>query len=280
MSSEKQNADWRLMTFYSCPKESNVDNIANHITGISIQTPCTRAKAVETAVRDIKALYHNSESIRPYELQYDPKVERLLDVDFNAIAELSKETIFFCMFNAEDRVTDHISERRKQAPTPPNRPKKLLRFEEFPDWLRKNIKIVPSGCWIWIGRINENGYGHITYEEERWPAHRLVYSFSAGYLENQFLLRHECDNRMCVAPHHLIPGNVYTNSDDVIARDRTDLKKFGRPMLLDHHLRLKEVRQIRIEYYIHDRPIRSIAREFKTGDNMIKSIVNYKIQFR
>ena len=280
MAHTQKTADWTVMTYYTCPKKPSIEGISFIIGGISRQSPCTREQALENAISDIRSKYEASDEIEVFELQYDPKIDRLVNVDFEAIKNLPENTVFFSLYNSNDKAIDSGIERRKQAPIPPRRPTKLKAFEDFPDWIKKKIVVIPSGCWLWTGSINEQGYGKLTYEEESWPAHRFTYCYSAGYLDSKFLLRHECDNRMCVAPHHLIPGNVYTNADDVISRDRMNTKKFGSSMFLDESLILEDVREIRIKYFVNERPIRSLAREYKIGDNMIKSIVNFKIKFR
>lgn len=68
----------------------------------------------------------------------------------------------------------------------------------------KNICYEPNtGCWLWIGTINEEGYGKF-YRKTKWKtdsAHRISFGFNYGYLPKE--LDHLCRMRNCVNPQHL-----------------------------------------------------------------------------
>ena len=69
-----------------------------------------------------------------------------------------------------------------------------------------NIKISICGCWEWQGRIH-NGYGCCStpsYDgSTRW-AHRISYALFNGPIAEGMHIDHNCRNRICVYPGHLV----------------------------------------------------------------------------
>jgi len=60
-----------------------------------------------------------------------------------------------------------------------------------------------SGCWLWFGACNENGYGIITRDKENIKAHRFSYERSKGAIPEKWEIDHLCRNKSCVNPDHL-----------------------------------------------------------------------------
>jgi len=60
-----------------------------------------------------------------------------------------------------------------------------------------------SGCWVWMGRILESGYGQIGYKGKQIPAHRLAYLLFKGDIPEGMHIDHLCRNKACVNPDHL-----------------------------------------------------------------------------
>ena len=57
-----------------------------------------------------------------------------------------------------------------------------------------------SGCWLWLGKINNQGYG---WAGKRGSAHRALYIALRGPIPNGLILDHKCRVRCCVNPDHL-----------------------------------------------------------------------------
>lgn len=55
-------------------------------------------------------------------------------------------------------------------------------------------------CWTWRGAMR-NGYGSVNGHQ----AHRIVYEMEIGFIPFGHDLHHQCSNRGCVNPYHLIP---------------------------------------------------------------------------
>lgn len=71
---------------------------------------------------------------------------------------------------------------------------------------RFNEKWIPepySGCWLWTGSTQKNGYG--TLNVNRWPtlAHRFSYEFHVGVIPPRITIDHLCNTPACVNPNHL-----------------------------------------------------------------------------
>ena len=61
-------------------------------------------------------------------------------------------------------------------------------------------------CWVWLGRINDQGYGVCLRKVKgihTVSAHRISYLLCKGEIELGVELDHLCKNRSCVNPNHL-----------------------------------------------------------------------------
>ena len=64
-------------------------------------------------------------------------------------------------------------------------------------------------CWLWLGTINDNGYGcfSMSVNGKRFSkrAHRVSYELIVGPVQEGLDLDHLCRVRNCVNPNHLEP---------------------------------------------------------------------------
>lgn len=58
-------------------------------------------------------------------------------------------------------------------------------------------------CWLWVGRIDHGGYGHLKFLGEHVKAHRMGFQLGIRMLDRSEHLDHLCNIRSCVNPQHL-----------------------------------------------------------------------------
>lgn len=85
-----------------------------------------------------------------------------------------------------------------------------------------------DGCWIWCGERDsllslapgKQPYGRFKIAGKRYAAHRVAYRLTKGAIPIDLLVRHTCDNGLCVNPGHLLVGDTQDNMDDCVSRGR------------------------------------------------------------
>lgn len=127
--------------------------------------------------------------------------------------------------------------------------KKRTLAERF--WEKVDIREwEPGSCWEWRGTPGPSGYGVIgrgSKHEGLILAHRAAYELTQGPIPSDgpgyhgWVVRHRCDNRLCVNPSHLELGSQADNVEDSRLRG-------GVPRGVGHHnarLTPDKVRRIR-----------------------------------
>ena len=67
-------------------------------------------------------------------------------------------------------------------------------------------------CYLWRWATFSNGYGHFVVGGKNVLAHRWYYEHLVGPIPRGLTLDHLCGNPLCVAPLHLEPVDIQTNS--------------------------------------------------------------------
>jgi hypothetical protein len=83
-----------------------------------------------------------------------------------------------------------------------------------------------TGCWNWTLSTYGNGYGQARHQGTGYLAHRLAYETWYGPIPDGLLVRHTCDNKLCLNPEHLLLGTHEDNSADKLARNRNTRDHF------------------------------------------------------
>ena len=63
-----------------------------------------------------------------------------------------------------------------------------------------------NGCYLWLGSVDEEGYGIITHRDRTLHAHAVAFALARGEAPNDGTVRHKCSNKLCVIPAHLFGG--------------------------------------------------------------------------
>ena len=80
-------------------------------------------------------------------------------------------------------------------------------------------EIANTNCWLWTGRLNEDGYGSVSIEGASHGAHRVAWYLEAGeWTEGETC--HKCDNPACVRFSHLFDGTHLENIHDCSVKGR------------------------------------------------------------
>ena len=72
--------------------------------------------------------------------------------------------------------------------------------------------ITESGCWIYMGELNRNGYGTVRKAGKRKMVHRLLFEHFVGPIPDAHVLDHGCRVRCCCNPYHMEPVTVRENT--------------------------------------------------------------------
>lgn len=100
-----------------------------------------------------------------------------------------------------------------------------LTLEEF--WKKRKevtYNVLLGPCWEWTGTISTSTTtgdrrGYVTYEGQRWQAHRLAYDLTHRIPQGMCVLHH-CDNGICFRPEHLWHGTKRDNTHDMWQKGR------------------------------------------------------------
>lgn len=78
-----------------------------------------------------------------------------------------------------------------------------------------------EGCWTWQAARSRDGYGKFQLRRRVVArAHRVAWMLAHGEIPAGQVVRHDCDNPLCVRPDHLRLGSQRENVGDQLARGR------------------------------------------------------------
>lgn len=124
----------------------------------------------------------------------------------------------------------------------------------------------PAQCWEWQGTRTIYGYGQLSFHQKLYRAHRVSFFIHNGYWPEEVVM-HDCDNKICVNPHHLNAGTYRENSQQAYERG---LYKKGEdsPRAMLSNVQVLEIRAL-ADQGIHDR---IIAKRFGVSKECVQAI--------
>lgn len=130
------------------------------------------------------------------------------------------------------------------------------------------VKVATSGCWIWMGCRQRNGYGRLTADGVSGYAHRHAHALFIGPIPHGMFVLHACDNPPCVNPAHL---RAASNAENV--RDRSLRARQARGATIGlAKLSEAQVREIRALLAAGGMSQRAIAARFGVSQYQVYAI--------
>lgn len=127
-----------------------------------------------------------------------------------------------------------------------------------------------TGCWNCtshtphVGDDGFVGYFHIKRDGINYILHRYMYIQKYGQITSSDVIRHTCDNPMCINPEHLVKGTHNDNVQDRVSRNRSAIgEQNGRTKLTEAQV---------IEIYNSNDTNKGLARKYKVDPKLIYDI--------
>lgn len=115
----------------------------------------------------------------------------------------------------------------------------ILRFES------KYIPEPNSGCWIWLGATNKDGYGRFKFHNKLIGAHRASMMIYNEQENSSMCVLHKCDNPYCVNPNHLFFGTHLDNMRDKKKKGRVGFNPSYGEEHYNSKLKIEDITSIR-----------------------------------
>jgi hypothetical protein len=148
--------------------------------------------------------------------------------------------------------------------------------------LEKVVRIPFSGCWIFMGALNETGYGIVGTGGRGQPndrSHRITYRHFCGPIPQGMFVCHTCDVPSCCNPEHLFLGTPKENSRDMINKGRNSPPPRNSHVVGSVHpgSKLTEAQVVVIrELYKRGETQQQIANMYGVARQTISKVVNHK----
>ncbi len=127
-----------------------------------------------------------------------------------------------------------------------------------------------TGCWLWTGLTDKDGYGRIVKPGKiNARAHRVSYELHVGEIPSGMLVCHRCDVPACVNPAHLFLGTNRENLGDMAAKGRQWPFGIHHPLAKLTNERVSEIRTA----HASGESQRSLARRYGLARPTIRNVV-------
>lgn len=137
----------------------------------------------------------------------------------------------------------------------------------------KYVALIPASCWPWDAGTFGDGYGRFTLDGRYYQAHRIAWTLANGEDPGDALVLHECYNKECVNPRHLMRGSQHTNMRHASAEHGPDVFSSSGEENPNAELTSDQVREIRERYESEDVTQADLADEFDVSRSLISMVV-------
>jgi hypothetical protein len=97
----------------------------------------------------------------------------------------------------------------------------MRRIKDLAEFITyRSIPEPNSGCLIWLGAVDDYGYGWMRGGHRPDRTHRLMWRSVRGEIPLGMCVLHHCDNPACCNPDHLYIGTKADNARDRVCRNR------------------------------------------------------------
>lgn len=86
--------------------------------------------------------------------------------------------------------------------------------------MRRTLPEPNTGCVLFEGFVNPQGYGNVKVRGVAKLTHRVTWEEVNGPIPEGAYVLHSCDTPACVNPDHLFLGNQYANMKDAAKKGR------------------------------------------------------------
>ena len=128
-----------------------------------------------------------------------------------------------------------------------------------------------TGCHIFNGPVNDNGYGRFQFRGQKIYAHRKSYELAKGEIPVGYVIRHMCHNPLCCNPFHLEIGTQTENCNDTFVANR-QAKGTKIPQSKLNETKVLEIRKL----YAEGMKQKKLAKMYGIDRSQISRVVNRK----
>jgi HNH endonuclease len=79
-----------------------------------------------------------------------------------------------------------------------------------------------SGCLLWLGAVDQHGYGQLRIDGRARPATHIALELAGRPVPAGLRACHHCDNPLCANAQHLFVGSQRDNVADMVSKARAD----------------------------------------------------------
>ena len=118
--------------------------------------------------------------------------------------------------------------------------------------LAKSIPEPNTGCWLWLGSVNGDGYGtgwRPKWQKPAQTAHRIAYKAFKSDVPNEKVIAHSCDTPSCCNPDHLWVATQKENINDASKKNRIAFGERAAKSKLNNEI-VKEIRSSTLSTYV------------------------------